>query len=278
MLRKLLLFLALSALAGAQEPVTVVGPILSRPVGPGSYEIKVTVQVDQPLTVPEVPVVSSYLRFVAPTPVPGWLQEDNLLGSLYQVDLNGDGQLSAVEARQVDGQLRIDHLPVEVLGDDELSPQTPSNPDGSPRRYTLGPDAPDFMVLFSHLPMMGLDLQHRGYDPEVESHPNPCLEILVFEPCVGPSSPADLPGEPNFKVQWDQPEHLMFNWEPALSSQWVRSQWAVIPLEPRAGRQEFVFRVSCDNDTNPVGVLAQVNYSLQPGVRCRTRPVLGRLW
>lgn len=277
-MRRILLLLALSAMASAQEPVTIVGPIMSRELKPGSYEVKVSVQVNQPLSVPQVPVIASYLRFVAPMPVPGWLEEDNLLGSLYQVDLNGDGELTAVEARVNDGTLRIDHFPVETMGADELGPQTPLKEDGSPRMFTLGPDAPDFMVMFCQPPWMGLELQHRGYDPEVQSYPNPCLQILVFETCAGPENPRDLPGEPTFTVGWRLPEEtdrrLMFNWEPNIEPQWIRSEWKVFPIANKAGIQDFVFQV---DTVGPVGVMAQVNYALEPGMRRRTPPVIGRL-
>ncbi len=282
MLRRLILFLALSGWALAQDPATIVGPILSRQVSPGVFEVKITVVVKQAVTVPQVPIIASYLRFVAPMPVPGWLQEDNLLGSLYQVDLSDNGALTGVECRETGGVLRLDHFPVVPMGADELGPQTPYNPDGSLRRYTLGPDSPDFMVLFCQPPWIGLDLQHRGYDPEVEQYPNPCLQIYVYEPCVGPSGPRDLPGEPNFTVGWKLPDQtdrrLMFNWEPNVSPQWIRTEWKVFPINNAVGTQDFVFEVNVNNDTNPVGVMAQINYSLEPGVRRRGAPVLGRLW
>lgn len=278
MLKRILLCITLATLAGAQEPATIVGPIQSRQVAPGSYEVKVTVQVAQPVTLATVPVIASYLRFVAPMQVPGWLQEDSLLGSLYEVDLNGDGMLSAVDCRERDGKLRIDHFPVETMGSDELGPQAPFQPDGSLRRFTLSPDAPDFMVMFCQPPWIGLDLQHRGYDPEVQNYPNPCLQIYVFEPCVGPQSPLDLPGEPNFTVSWKLPEEtdrrLMFNWEPNVSPGWIRTEWKVFPVANRPGTQEFTFQV---DTASPVGVMAQINYALEPNVRRRGAPVVGQL-
>ena len=282
----------------AQAPTTtspdpsLVTPMATREVSPGVYEVKVTSVVRKSLApVAQVPIVSSFLRFVAALPVPGQLLESNLFDSGYLTNLNGNRDLDLVSVDQRNGKTRIDMMPVLPLGEDECGPQRPYRPDGRPKRYMLSDYTPEFMLLFYQPPMMGLELQYRGHRPAVENFPNPCLQIMVFEPCVGPGDAYDQPGEPDFKVTYNTPagqsppeKHLMFSWEPALFQrfgeppQWLRVQWVAIPLSPQPGQQDTVFQVDCSRDGNPVGVLAQLNSSVEQGVRLRTAPLVTRIW
>ena len=283
-----LLLWSLCPLAQAQDdPVRVLTPFQARQVTPGSFDVRITSQVMHPLpAVATVPVVHSYLRFVAPL-LGGSLLEDSLLDSLYAVDINGNRRLDQVFVREKEGVLRLDMMPVEPIGADELGPQTPYRDNGQPKRYFLDPDSPAFMVLFYKPPLIGLDLQHHGYRPEVEEVPNPSLQVMILEPCVGPSGPQDLCGEPNFKLTFDGPEppkNLMFSWEPSIfqaqgaTPQWLRVLWFSVPLSTQAGPQETHFQLDCSQDSNPVAILAQVNYATQAGVRLRTRPVIQSVW
>ncbi|MBT9586390.1 hypothetical protein IV102_23810 [bacterium] len=283
-----LLFLGLGRLALAQtDPVRLVQPVSSRAIAPGCFEVRIQSQVMSPLTaVPQVPVVYSYLRLVAPLRVRG-LMEDNLLDSFYAVDLNGNRILDQVSVDQRDGGVRLDMMKVETVGARETGPQAPYREDGRPKRYFLDPDCPEFMVLFYDPPRFGLELQHHGYRPTVDDMPNPSLQVMICEPCVGPSGPRDLCGEPDFKVSFSGPapeQHLMFNWEPEFFQakeqmpQWLRVSWFSVPLKAEVGTQETVFQVDCSSDSNPVYLLAQVNYAQQPGVRLRTPAVWQQLW
>ncbi len=277
-MRSLLWLLLLAGLAQAQTPPQV-SSITTREVGPGLFEVRVATTVTG-LSVPKVPLAWSYLRFEAPLKLKGLL-EDSLLGSLYEVDLNGDRHLGEVRVDlKTDGQLKIDYSPVQALAPDASSPQQPYREDGSPKIFTLDPYAPDFMVDYYNPPMMALELQFRDHEPQVQDFPNPCLQIMVSEPCVGPSNPRDLPGEPNFSLSFDSPEppdqQLMFSWNPQVSNQWQRVVWVAIPL--KSGPQETVFRLNCKDDTNPVAVSALINYALEPGKRWRTAPVTRPVW
>lgn len=278
----------LSRLAGALPAPVSLKPLQVKESAPASYDVQITAQVQQTLSGPStVPVVSSYLRFVAPLRVRGLL-EDNLLDSLYAVDLNGNRRMDQVNlGTRDDGTVRLDLMPVEALGEDELGPQQPYRQDGSLKRYFLDPDSPSFMLLFFRPPMLGLELQHRGYRPTVEELPNPNLQVMVFEPCVGPSGPRDLCGEPNFQLSFPGPEpesHLMFCWEPDLFKsqnrmpQWLRLKWFTFPIPNQAGEHNFSFHLDCTGNSNPVGVLAQINYALEPGIRIRSTPCIQKVW
>lgn len=277
------LWLLLCGCARSQEPVRIDGPIRSQANGPSAFDLEISTQVTQSLPVAAtVPLIASYLRLVAPLRAPQ-LSEDSLLESGYQVDLNGNRILDEVSLRQHEGGLRLDMMPVETLGADQWGEQRPYREDGSPKRYFLDPDCPEFMVLFYQPPLFGLELQHRGYRPEVVEMPSPCLQVLVYEPCVGPGGPNDLPGEPNFQLTFPgtAPQlNLMFAWQPEFfqergqGAQWLRVQWFCLPLAPQAGRQVSRFHLDCNNNSNPVGVFAQVNYAPQSGVRRRSLPVI----
>jgi hypothetical protein len=283
-----LLLLALATMGPAQsQPVSLVQPLSTRALSPGVLEVRLQSTVSQSLkAVPVVPIVYSYLRFVAPLRVHG-LMEDNLLSSFYAVDLNGNRRFDQVSVDQREGSLRLDMMKVETVGAQETGPQSPYRQDGSPKRYFLDPDCPSFTVMFYDPPRMGLELQHHGYRPTVEDIPNPSLQVMVCEPCVGPSGPRDLCGEPNFQLSFAGPapeKHLMFNWEPELFEsmgqppQWLRVSWFCVPLPPDPGSQETVFQVDCTGNSNPVWVLAQVNYAQESGVLLRTPAVWQQIW
>jgi len=131
------LALSLTGLATALPAPVSLDPLQVKESSPGSFDLQITARVQQALSGPAtVPVISSYLRFVAPLRVRGLL-EDNLLESLYAVDLNGNRRLDQVSLRGSEGQLRLDMMPVEALGEDELGPQQPYRQDGSLKRYFL---------------------------------------------------------------------------------------------------------------------------------------------
>lgn len=270
-------------LAGAQEPVLLEGPIRSKASGASAFDLEISTRVTQALPAAlTVPLPVSYLRMVAPLPYPQ-IQEDNILDSGYEVDLNGNRVLDQVIVDPRDGKLRLDMMPVETLGADQWGEQRPYREDGSPKRYFLDSDCPEFMVLFYQPPLFGLELQHRGFRPEVVEMPNPFLQVMVYEPCVGPDGPNDLPGEPNFQVSFAgtaPDQKLMFAWQPEFfqergqAPQWLRVRWFCLPLKNQPGQQVSRFHLECNNNSNPVGVCAQVNYSLQSGVRQRGKPVI----
>ena len=283
-----LLLWSLCPLAGAQEePVRLLTPFQAKQSAPGSFDVSITAEVLHPLpALATVPLVHSYLRFVAPLRTTSLL-EDSLLDSLYAVDINGNRILDEVSVSQREGGLRLDMMPVETVGPNELGPQSPYRADGSPKRYFLDPDCPSFMVMFYDPPVMGLELQHHGYQPEVEEVPNPSLQVMVLEPCVGPSGPRDECGEPNFQLSFDGPapdKNLMFAWEPSVFQaqrampQWLRVQWFSLPLSTQPGPQVMHFRLDCTQDSNPVAILAQINYATQKGVRLRTKPMVQAIW
>lgn len=282
-----LCWLLLSAFAGAEETVLIDGPIRSRADGPTAFDLEINTRITRPLPAQAtVPLPVSYLRLVAPLKAPQ-LSEDSLLESGYQVDLNGNRRLDEVSLRQGEGGLRLDMMPVETLGTDQWSQQRPYREDGSPKRYFLDPDCPEFMVLFYEPPLFGLELQHRGYRPEVLEVPSPCLQVMVYEPCVGPGGPNDLPGEPNFQLTFpaSAPQlNLMFAWQPEFfqergqAPQWLRVQWFCLPLNSQPGQQVSRFRLDCNNVSDPVGVFAQVNYAPSSGLRERSRPVIQTIY
>lgn len=284
MLRCYLLFLVLApAWSWAQgEPVLLDGPPRSRLTAPGAYDLEISTRVLRPLSVATVPVPTTYLRFVAPLRVDGLL-EDNLLDSLYQVDINGNRILDEVSVRVREGGLRLDMMPVETMSDSQWGDQRPYREDGSLKRYFLDPDCPEFVVDFYQPPLFGLDLQHRGYRPDVQELPNPCLQVMVYEPCVGPSGPNDLPGEPTFQLSFPgtaPDQNLMFVWQPELlaqlgqGAQWMRVKSFCFPLSAQPGEQVNKFHLECGNDSNPVGMWVQLNYALEGGVRKRGKPVV----
>lgn len=287
MKKVLLCWLLGCALASAQEAVVIDGPIRSQASGRGAYDLEISTRVNQPLTGPAtVPLPVSYLRLVAPLRAPQ-ISEDSILESGYEVDLNGNRILDEVSIRQRDGQLRLDMMPVETLGADQWGEQRPYRDDGSPKRYFLDPDCPEFMVLFYQPPLFGLELQHRGYRPELVEMPSPCLQVMVYEPCVGPDGPNDLAGEPNFQLTFPGPApqlNLMFAWQPEFFQekgqlpQWLRVQWFCLPLTATPGQQVSRFHLDCSNDSNPVGVFAQVNYAPAGGVRHQGKPVIQTIY
>lgn len=287
MKKALLCWLLGCALAGAQEVVGIDGPIRSQAKGAGSYDLEITTRISQPLAaLATVPMPVSYLRLVAPLRIPQ-LSEDSILESGYEVDLNGNRVLDEVTIRQRDGELRLDMMPVETLAAEQWGEQRPYREDGSPKRYFLDPDCPEFLVLFYQPPLFGLELQHRGNRPEIVEMPSPCLQVMVYEPCVGPDGPNDLPGEPNFQLTFPgtPPQlNLMFAWQPeffqerAQAPQWLRVQWFCQALSGLPGQQTSRFHLNCNNDSNPVGVFAQVNYAPASGVRHQSKPVIQTIY
>ncbi|MBX3171401.1 MAG: hypothetical protein KF760_28595 [Candidatus Eremiobacteraeota bacterium] len=278
MKRVLLCWLLAGTLASAQEAVVIDGPIRSEATGNGAYDLEISTRVTRPLAGPaSVPIPVSYLRMVAPLRVPQ-ISEDNILESGYEVDLNGNRVLDEVSIGRRDGELRLDMMPVEPLGAEPWGEQQPYREDGSPKRYFLDPDCPEFMVLFYQPPLFGLELQHRGHRPEIVEMPSPCLQVLVYEPCLGPGGPDDLPGEPNFQLTFpgNPPQlNLMFAWQPP---QWLRVQWFCLPLSPQPGQQSSRFHLDCNNDSNPVAIFAQVNYAPAAGVRHQGKPVIQTIY
>lgn len=275
------------ALASAQEAVVLDGPIRSKATGNGAYDLEISTRVMQPLpALATVPMPVSYLRMVAPLQLPQ-LSEDDILGSGYEVDLNGNRVLDEVSIRQRDGKLRLDMMPVETLGAQQWGDQSPYREDGTPKRYFLDSDCPEFMVLFYQPPLFGLDLQHRGNRPEIVEMPSPCLQVMVYEACVGPDGPNDLPREPNFQLRFPgtpPPLNLMFAWQPEFFQergqmpQWLRVQWFCLALSNVPGPQISRFQLDCNNDSNPVGVFAQVNYAPASGVRHQSKPVIQTIY
>ncbi len=260
------------------QPFTL-GPVSTRQVSPDTLEVRLQVATLRQLALaPEVPIPTSWLHFVGPVEL-GSLLESSLLGSLYAVDLNGNGRLDQLTVRPREGRLRIDQSPVEPLGASLDGPQQPFRSDGQPRRSMLDPDAPEFTVLFyqDDPPYMGLDLQWRGHRPSVGSFPNPCLQLVVFEPCGQMSGPATLPDDPTFQLKFpgDPEQYQTYSWEPwvfqrlARPAQWLRSRWACLPLPATPGQEEIVFQVLTSGETDLVGLLAQVNYTTRPGERLR---------
>lgn len=266
--------------AGSQEsPPFVLGAVTKKWLSPDTLEVRLTATTVRALPLaPEVPIPTSRLRFVGPVRM-GALQEDSLLGSLYQVDLNGNGILDQLPVHLRGDGVSIDQLVVKPLGTSLDGPQEPFREDGEPRRYLLDPDRPEFMVLFYQAdpPVMGLDLQWHGFRPSVESFPSPCLQLAVFEPCGQMSGPGDLPDDPTFDLKFDgDPEQReTYFWEPWIferlgrPAQWVRSRWVCIPLPATPGQEEIVFQMTTSGETDLVGLFAQVDYALQPGQRLR---------
>ncbi len=262
-----------------EGPPTTLGPLKTRQVAPDTLEVSLRATTLRALDgVPEVPVPTSRLRFVGPVQL-GALLETCLLGSLYVVDLNGNGRLDQLPVHRKGEILRIDQMVVEPLGDSLDGPQHPYRADGQMRRSMLDPRAPEFSVLFHQAdpPVMGLDLQWRGYRPSVERCPNPSLQILVFEPCEDIMGPEDLPDDPTFRLEVDgnPSQHVTFTWEPWIfkktgkSPQWLRSRQVFLPLPTRPDTAELTFRVVSSSQTRQVGLVAQVNYALNPGERLR---------
>ncbi|MBN9414891.1 MAG: hypothetical protein J0I12_05595 [Candidatus Eremiobacteraeota bacterium] len=287
-MKKILIWCLLAcAVAGADEAVLIDGPIRSKASGASAFDLEISTRLTRPLPAAlTVPVPVSYLRMVAPLREPQ-ISEDNILDSGYEVDLNGNRILDEVTIDPRNGRLRLDMMPVETLGADQWGDQRPYREDGSPKRYFLDPDCPEFMVLFYQPPLFGLELQHRGYRPEVVEMPNPHLMVQVYEPCAGPDGPNDLPGEPNFQVSFAgaAPQlNLMFAWQPEFfvergqAPQWLRVRWFCLPLNNQAGEQVSRFHLECNNDSNPVGVCAQVNYATEAGVRHRGKPVIQTIY
>jgi len=147
-----------------EGPPTTLGPLTTRQVAPDTLEVHLQATTLRALGgIPEVPIPTSRLRFVGPVKL-GALLETCLLGSLYVVDLNGNGRLDQLPVHHRDQALRIDKMAVDPLGDSLDGPQRPFRGDGELRRSMLDPDAPEFTVLFYQPdpPTMGLDLQWRG--------------------------------------------------------------------------------------------------------------------
>jgi len=262
-----------------EGPPTTLGPLTTRQVAPDTLEVHLQATTLRALGgIPEVPIPTSRLRFVGPVKL-GALLETCLLGSLYVVDLNGNGRLDQLPVHHRDQALRIDQMAVDPLGDSLDGPQRPFRGDGELRRSMLDPDAPEFTVLFYQPdpPTMGLDLQWRGYRPSAERCPNPSLHLIVFEPCGDVMGPDDLPDDPSFRLELDgsPAQHVTFTWEPWIferigkSPQWLRSRQVFLPLPASPGAAEFSFRVVTSSQTRQVGMVAQVNYARQPGERLR---------
>lgn len=276
--------LLVAAPAAADDSPFRLGPVSAKQVADWAVQVNVPAAVVKPATfAPDVPVPVAQLQFVANMPVPGWLNEGDLLGSGYAVNLDGADYLDQMTVKVEDGTLRIDGEKVEPMGNSLWGPQQPYKEDGGQKVYLLDPDSPYFTVLFYDPPVLAMQLQQRGHIPTVRKLPNPCLEVTVFEFCEGPSGPRDLVDEPSFTLDFgDGPEpdqHVVYAWEPwacqrlGQGPQWMCGRVAYLPLG-----QGTNFTVKTTSGSDKVFVLTRINYSLEPGTRLQTEAVVGEIW
>ena len=273
-MKRLILFLGL-AFSGAGLAADYDARVLSPPgmlkLSPSSYEFDFIISVQKVQTLPTVPDVTSYLSLIGPTQF-NQISEDSLLESGYQVDLNGNGQIDEVRLEEGDG-LRMDLQPVQPISNGPTS--EPYRADGSPKRYRFSPDSPDFMVLNRVAPNMSLALEHRAVRPEIVELPNPCLRVILYETCVGPSGPADLLNPPTFQADFPEGapcrQTSSYNWQipqPVMGipgPRWLRCSTLYFPVPNQTGEHSQRLRVHCGSDSERVGIFAQVIYSPEAG-------------
>ena len=283
------LLLAAAPASGESSSPFTLGPVTARQVGDQAVRVNLSAGLAKPLALaPTVPVPTARLQFVAPMLVPGWLHDDNILGSGYGVDLNDSGRIDSMTVKQENGVLRIDQAKVEPMGQELWGPQQPYRADGRQRIYTLGPRAPYFDVLFCQPPVLALQMQHRGHIPRVRDLPNPTLEVAVFEFCDPIRGPGDFVPEPTFTLDFgegvDVDQDVMYAWEPwacerlGQKPQWMCGRIAYLPLPGNPGTKETVFTVNTTGDSAQVYLLTRIDYALEPGTRLQTDAVFGQLW
>lgn len=295
-MRRLLALLAVAfllaaspALGDSTSPFRL-GPVTAKQVAQWAVKVDIPAALVKPTTfAPDVPIPTAMLQFIAPLPVAGWLNEADILGSGYAVNMDGQDFLDSMTVKQEDdGTLRIDQAKVEPMGTKLWGPQQPYKENGKQKVFLLDPDGPYFAVLFYDPPGLALQLQHRGYIPTVRKMPNPTLEIVVFEFCEGIGGPADARDEPTFTLDFgDGPEpeqHVLYAWEPwaceklGARPQWMVGRKAYVPMPTTPGAMDTSFTVNTTSGSDQVFMLTRVNYSVDPGTRLQSDAVVGLLW
>jgi len=284
-----LLCLLLCSAAWADD--FTVGPVALKPVGPASVEVRIGVSQPAALKLaPTVPLTWAPIRMRHDLRLKGLL-EDSLLDSFYEEDLNDDGNYDELFVHKMDdGRVRIDQMPMEPLKTGPGAPETPYKADGSgdPRIYRLGPSANDIAVEYYVPPLMSIFLRHLYHLIHVREFPNPVLVVTVFEPCQGPTDKWSVPQDPSFKVMLPNPPQdpeaepklrVLHSWEPwpldpRKGHTWIRGWWVALPI---ASAKEVVFQIAAGSNA-PIGLSASVSYSLTPGTRLYTPPVIKPVW
>lgn len=284
-----ILLLATGLAAGQpQDSPFQIGDIKADEVSPGVVNVRfttTTLRAIKPAST--VPVASAPLLLTGELPLRQILESD-ILGSSLTLDLNGDGRLNQVLVRQGDKGLHLDGALMEPMGGGELDQQQPYRENGKMRRYLLSPDATELSILYYQHPAIGLLLAHRNKRPEVLELPNPHLQLVVFEHSDYVDGPRFLPDPPAFTLTIDGQEpaekHLLYAWEPALfqslnrSPRWLRAWWVVLPLDPNPSVTEHALQVKVGPGDSSLGLYAQVNYAVEPGIRLRSNRSIGLIW
>ncbi len=183
------------------------------------------------------------------------VSEANAFGSGLKLDLNGDGDtddsypLSQEGDKQFLGQVEVQPFIRSVRTQDT----------GQAEVHRLAPEAPGFLVYQADEYNIIAGADHHGVKAQFRELPNPFYQVILIEPCEGPTGPPAM--------QLEGANHFTYGWEPRVFSDghsWMRVQWIALPLgSPQS------FKITGEGHGFLVG---RVNFSLAPGIRERRDP------
>ena len=185
----------------------------------------------------------------------GKLLESDLFSSGFSFDLNNDGDVD-------------DSFPLDVFQNGNWSRQK------LPNRQTVRPPlqvtafGPKFVLYYHNETEASIGLPFGSRILGLLSGPNPCLQVMLFEPVDGPGEEGrlTLKGGGNQVQTWAHESGLLHK-----EHRWYHIQWSVVdPNNPGD------FQIRGPKDT-PALLLLRANYSPVEGVRVRGLPLLEKL-
>ncbi len=185
----------------------------------------------------------------------GKLREGDLFSSGFAIDLDGN--------EVVDDEFRLKTLEHANWGTAQVRNRQFVRP---PVR--LSEDGPSFVVYQYTETEASIGLPLPGYPLGLLSGPNPCLQIMLFEPVEAPGSLPKLELEQlgNRVQTWSRERRLLRD-----DYGWYSLQWGVIEVQT-----PYQFAVSGPFDQRAV-LLVRSNYAPVDGFRVRGRPILRHL-
>ncbi len=183
------------------------------------------------------------------------LDEDDLFESGFEIDLNGDGDLD-------------DEFVMTRLEHANWATEHARNRQFVRPPVQLSENGPSFVVYNYSPEEASIGLPLPGYPLGLLSGPNPCLQIMLFEPVEAPGvlPKLQLKGMGNWVQTWSRERRLLGD-----DLRWYSLQWGVI--EPDT---PFHFEVHGPVDQDQV-ILVRPNYAPVEGFRVRGRPALIRM-